>query len=108
MDRVTRAPLIGRYGLARPDERWTGPSIYFLPPDPQRYLQTTNVENASLGRGNPLHSLDRASNDMPAGRHSTPSSERSKQSFGIFPSLVFFVIRSAYTATQVFPPIHSS
>jgi len=36
-DRATCASPTGRYRLVRSDERWTGRSMYFLPPDPQHY-----------------------------------------------------------------------
>lgn len=92
--RVALAPLTGRYGLARPDERWTGPSVYFLPPDPERYIRTTNLGNMPFDRGNLLLNPNRASHGVPSSRHRTLSSEpglspgMGKQ---IFTPRVFFI-----------------
>ena len=49
-DRATRASPIGSYRLARSDERWTGRSVYYAPPDPQHYPRSASAGNASRAR----------------------------------------------------------
>jgi hypothetical protein len=71
-DLTTRASPIGRNRLVRSDERWTGRSVYFLPPDPQRYRHSASAGNAPRARRHLLQ----ASNDPFGARHGLSFSQR--------------------------------